>query len=158
MGTFEPHVVSLRGRLLLDGEVDKVFPLFSPSGEKLWVPEWEPELIYPNNIEWACGQIFRTNETMGEAVWIVTRLDHESYAVEYHRVESGRCVARIEVVCRSTGHNKTEATISYSFVGLSEAGNREIDAMTQRDYDAKMSRWTRWINDYLETGNENSEV
>ncbi len=155
MKPFRPRTITLRGRVLAAAEIDDVFPLFSPEGEKLWVPGWDPEFLDPPESDWSEGQIFRTREEMGEAVWVVTRLDRALHRVEYHRVEPERYVARVEVSCRPVPSARTEASIAYSFVGLSEAGNREIAAMTQQAYDAKMLRWVEWINRYLaepETG------
>jgi hypothetical protein len=154
MDTFTARAVTLTGGLVLGAGVDEVFRLFSPLGEKLWVPEWDPQLLHPAGSEWEEGLIFRTREETGDAVWIVSRLDLVSHDVTYHRVEPGRYVARIEVSCRALGDRSTEATVVYSFVGLSESGNREIAAMTQDAYDAKMSRWTKWITHHLEAGHE----
>jgi hypothetical protein len=149
MGAFKPHAITLRGVVATAGEVDEVFPLYSPLGEKLWVPGWDPELLYPEGVEWAEGQIFRTREETGEAVWIVTRLDRAGHEAAYHRVEPGRYVARIEVACRAAGDGGTRTTIAYTFIGLSARGNRDIDAMSQEEYAAKMARWGAWIDGCL---------
>jgi hypothetical protein len=145
MGRFHPRTITLRGRVVVGAELDNAFPLFSPEGERLWVPGWEPEILHPDDDTWREGQIFRTREEMGDAVWLITRLHRHSHQVEYHRIEPQRYVARVEVSCRALGDQATEASVTYSFVGLSEAGNREIAAMTQESFDAKMSRWTEWI-------------
>src|SRR5439155_8786817 len=79
-----------RGQFSIDTAIDTAFELFSPLGERTWVPGWNPELLYPPDVTWALGQIFRTQEEKGEAIWIVTRLDREARRVEYHRVEPGR--------------------------------------------------------------------
>ena len=149
MTRFRPRAVTLRGSLVAEAEVGVVFPLFSPEGERVWVPEWDPELLHPPGVEWEEGQIFRTQEERGEAVWVVTRLDRAERHVQYHRVEPGRYVAHIVVRCRPLADRRTEVETAYAFVGLSEAGNREIDAMTQAAYDAKMSRWSEWIARHL---------
>jgi len=39
--------------------------------------------------------------------------------------------------------------VSYTFVGLSEGGNRDIGVMTEASYEQKMKRWQGWINTYL---------
>jgi hypothetical protein len=124
----------------------------------LWVPEWAPEYLYPADTKWAEGQIFRTREEMGEAIWLVTRLDRALHRVEYHRVEPGRYVAHIAVSCRPLPNRRTEVSTAYSFIGLSEVGNGEIAAMTQQAYDAKMSRWTGWIKRHLETHRRRPDV
>lgn len=139
----------LRGRIRLDGPIDRVFELFSPVGEKLWVPGWDPELLHPKGVEWDVGLIFRTKEEQGEAIWIVTRLDRSAHDVEYHRVEPGRYLARVTVRCTALGANRTEASTEYEFVGLSERGNAEIAEMDDEAYAAKMERWRRWIDEYL---------
>ena len=150
MASFVPQSVTLKGQIRLSASVDVVFPMFSPLGEKLWVPGWNPELLYPAGATWEEGLVFRTREDTGDAVWIVTKLDLSTRHVIYHRVESARYVARVEVHCSAIADNVTEAATEYSFVGLSESGNREITAMTQRSYDAKMTRWANWINHYFQ--------
>jgi len=133
----------------LAGPIETVFPLFSPLGERSSVPDWDPELLHPPAVAWEAGLIFRTGEEMGDAVWIVTRLDRTAHDVEYHRVEPDRYVARVRVQCSAVAPSVTETTTTYEFVGLSESGNRQIEAMTPDAYAHKMASWTRWINEHL---------
>lgn len=139
----------LAGTIQVDGPVARVFPLFSPLGERHWVPDWNPELLHPKGVEWAEGLIFRTRDENGEAIWVVTRLDPSAHEVEYHRVEPDRYVARVAVHCRPLAADVTEVSTAYEFVGLSEHGNAEIAHMNDQDYAEKMARWSRWINEYL---------
>ena len=112
------------GGLTVEGPLHQVFPLFSPEGERAWVPGWDPELLHPRDTPWAEGQIFRTREERGEAIWIVTRLQRSDYRVEYHRVEPGRYVARVRVACADAGAGVTVVLTSYAFLGLSERAER----------------------------------
>jgi hypothetical protein len=146
---FAARAVDLSGGFAVAAPLDAVFELFSPMGEKRWVPEWNPELLHPPGVEWERGLIFRTQEELGEAVWVVTVLDRERHEVEYHRIEPGRYVARVRVRCRARGARQTEVEVQYGFVGLSDAGNRDIDAMSQAAYEQKMRRWQGWISDCL---------
>jgi hypothetical protein len=157
MAGFVPRSVVLTGRVNVSASVERAFRIFSPLGEKLWVPGWDPELLFPPSVVWEEGLIFRTSEETGEAVWIVTRLDVSAHRVVYHRVEPGRYVARVEVCCNALADDLSEATTTYSFVGLSDSGNDEIATMTQDSYDAKMVRWTNWINHYLQHQSPHSE-
>jgi hypothetical protein len=152
MAPFTPRVITFAGHVPVAAPPDAAFPLFSPQGERGWVPDWSPELLHPPGVEWAEGQIFRTREATGDAVWIVTRLDAARRAVEYHRVEPGRWVARVRVACGPAPAGSS-AAVEYEFVGLSESGNREIAAMTAADYDAKLARWSRWIAEHLHRRN-----
>ena len=141
-----PITARFTGRIQLAGPVDRVFELFSPIGERQWVPGWDPELLHPPDVEWAEGLIFRTREEMGDAIWVVTRLDRDGHSVEYHRVEPARYVARVRIRCEPRSERETKVETSYAFVGLSAEGNAEITVMTAGDYQGKMERWRRWID------------
>ncbi len=145
MSGFSSKSIRLVGTITLAGPVDEVFQLFSPLGEKRWVPGWNPELLHPPGVSWEEGLVFRTKEEKGDAIWIVTRLDHNRHEAEYHRVEPRRYVARIRVRCAAVAERTTEVSTSDEFIGLSESGNDEITAMTQDSYAQKMARWTAWI-------------
>ena len=149
MSDFIARSVEFTGNFVVPGPIETVFDLFSPLGERLWVPGWNPELLHPSGISWVCGQIFRTQEEAGEAVWIVTTLTREAHEVEYHRVESHRYVARVRVKCAATADQATEVSTSYGFIGLTPEGNDAIMAMTDASYSVKMKRWERWISQYL---------
>lgn len=150
MSRFVAAVNRLSGRFELDAPVAEAFPLFSPQGERGWVPGWSPEMLHPGEERWERGQIFRTIDAEGEVVWVISRLDETEHTVEYHRVEPGRYVARVEVRCRGIAPRRTEVSTEYAYVGLSEQGNREIESMSQEAYDAKMTRWAAWIGEHLE--------
>jgi hypothetical protein len=113
------------------------------------VTGWDPELLHPPGATWERGLLFRTREERGEAIWIVTALDRERHEVEYHRVEAGRYVAKVEVRCCGQGDAATDVRVAYTFVGLSEAGNREIAAMSAQAFEEKMLRWRNWIRRHL---------
>src|SRR5262249_45979653 len=73
MSQFASKAVRFVGKISLTGPVDEVFQLFSPLGERLWVPDWKPELLHPPGVSWEAGLIFRTREEAGDAIWMVTR-------------------------------------------------------------------------------------
>jgi len=149
MSTFKPRSVELRGGFRIERPVGEVFPLFSPLGEKRWVPGWSPELLHPPGTSWARGLIFRTMDVHGEVVWVVTELDPVAHRVEYHRVEPGHYVARVNVACAAAGDAATDVRVSYAYVGLSDDGNAELAAMGAAAYDEKMRGWKRLIDTCL---------
>jgi len=146
---FRATRVTFTGKLEVRAPIEQAFPLFSPPGEVHWVPGWNPEFVEPPVSSWEEGQIFRTQEERGDGVWIVARLDRDGHEVEYYRLEPGRYVARIVVVCRAPAADRTLVATGYSFVGLSDVGNQDIAAMTQEAYDGKMARWAEWIECHL---------
>lgn len=146
---FTPRTVRFAGTIEIQAPVSDVFELFSPEGERHWVPGWNPELLHPPGETWQRGLIFRTQEEKGPAIWVVTLLDRQAHDVEYHRVERDRYVARVAVNCASVAPQATVASVVYEFIGLTEAGNQEIDAMRDADYAEKMQRWRGWIDAHL---------
>lgn len=149
---FVPRALTFRGRIHVNGPVEKVFPLFSPLGEKSWVPGWDPELLHPPGASWEEGLIFRTVEESGPGIWIVSQLSRSSHRVTYHRVEPTLYVARIDVSCDEVSLGLTEVSTVHGFVGLSEEGNQRIAGMTEAEYSAKMGRWSSWLERYMATG------
>lgn len=149
MTAFSPGSVEFSGELTVALPIDETFELFSPLGEKLWVPGWDPELLHPPDATWERGLIFRTREMYGDAVWLVTALARGGHDVEYHRVEPGRYVARVRVHCVPLSEQRTRVTVRYAFVGLSEEGNADIVKMTASDYEQKMERWSGWIDELV---------
>src|SRR5919202_4351324 len=97
MAAFHSRSVAFSGTIRLAGPIDLVFELFSPLGEKHWVPGWNPELLHPRGAVWDEGLIFRTREDTGDAIWSITRLTRVRHAVQYQRVEPDRYVARVAV-------------------------------------------------------------
>lgn len=152
---FLPRTLVLGGRISVNAPLWRAFELFSPDGERLWVPGWDPEILQPRGTSWEEGLLFRTREENGEAIWIITRLDPVSCHVRYHRVEPGRYIARIDVRCTAASPESTEVATTYAFTGLSESGNEEIARMSQESYDAKMARWSVWIDALLRTKRAN---
>jgi len=142
---FVPASIDLTGGFEIAAPPDLAFEFFSPVGEKAWVPGWDPELLHPPGVSWARGQIFRTQEERGEAVWVVVALDRARHDVEYVRVEAGRYVARVRVCCQPGDAAHTRVTVGYTFVGLSDAGNADIAVMSQAAFAEKMARWQEWI-------------
>ncbi len=145
MSAFAAREVEQDGRFALDLSAAEAFPLFSPLGEMLWVPGWDPELIHPPGATWERGLIFRTRDDLGEAIWIVTALDPEAQAVEYHRVVAGTYAARIRVTCKALAAARSEVRVTYTFIGLTDEGNRALDQLTAGSYDEKLARWKAWI-------------
>ena len=146
---FVAQGVTRTGSIVLEGTIEKVFPLFGPVDEKKWVAGWEPEVVYPATAVMEQGMVFRTRDGEDQFTWVMTHLDPARHEVTYHNVAPGFQVRRIEVRCRALAAERTEAVVTYSYVGLSERGNREIAAMDENAYVAKMKHWEQAINGYL---------
>jgi hypothetical protein len=142
--------IALDGSLVVGAPIDAAFELFSPIGEKAWVPGWEPEIIHPPGATWERGLVFRTRDEGREVIWLVSALDRVLHEVEYHRVESGVHVARVRVACSVRSSRQTRVAVRYLFVGLSDVGNRQIALMTPGAHAERMRKWQGWIRGHLE--------
>ena len=149
---FTAESADLEGSFVVALAVDPAFELFSPLGERFWAPDWHPELLFPRDAAWTPGQVFRTCSGANEVVWLVAALDLEAHEVEYHRVETGRHVARVHVRCLARADGGTDVTVRYRFVGLSEPGNHEIAQMNPQTHAARMLSWQSSIERHLQNG------
>ena len=140
------------GTIHLDGRVDKVFPLFTPIEEKRWAPGWDPKPVWPASGEVVEGMVFTVDETPGRVYWVVTHYDPQRHEISYANVLPGQTLNRIEIACKPAGPNQTDCTVRYSFVGLSDEGNKFVEMHTEEVFAGKMKHWVTAINHALDTG------
>ncbi len=116
--------------------IDSLFPLFSAEGEKYWVPVWDYKNIM-GTTELHEDYIFVTNShdhASSDAIWLVKRHEPDSHYVEFYKVEPEEKVGIISVKCSSISQTKTNVSVSYEYVALSEKGNQFIAGFTKEDY------------------------
>ena len=138
----------------IDRPVDVVFPLFSPEGEKRWVPGWDYENVM-GTTDLHEDYVFVTrnhDHASTEAVWLVKRHEPERHLVQFYKVEPGDKVGVITVRCREAGEGRTRVAVTYRYVGLSEKGNAFIAGFTSEGYAAFIEEWRRLLARYFETG------
>lgn len=132
---------------------DKVFPLLCPVAEAKWVPGWQYRLIHSQSglVELGCVFI-ATNDAGTESTWITTEHDPANFRVGFVWVNPGLVTAQIQIELHPKAESKTEACIQYTYTGLSEKGNREVEGYSQAWFETKMQGWEAAINHYLQTG------
>lgn len=141
--------VAFSHTIVLNGAVERVFPLFTPAGEMAWVPDWAPEFLHPANGETCSGMIFRTVHDGEETVWACVDWRPEEHRVRYARVTPASRFGFVDVACRAVPGGHTEATVSYAFTALSAAGEASIAAMSQSRFAAMIEGWRQLIDDHL---------
>jgi hypothetical protein len=67
---FRPIHIDRIGEFTLDLPLGHAFPLFSPEGERAWVPGWDPDYSIPI-ISNAAGTLLRTTHNGEETLWLV---------------------------------------------------------------------------------------
>lgn len=151
---FKSERISRTASFVVKASVDKAFPLFGPIREKEWAAGWEPEAIFSNSPEVEEHMIFKTSgKHHGEEfLWTVTQFRPQDYLVEY-TVSTSERIWFIRVQCEAEGEN-TKATVSYTYTGLSPAGNQKNEEALKKMFTHNLTDWAEAINYYIRTGKQ----
>jgi hypothetical protein len=130
---------------------NQVFPLFTPTGEKLWVNGWDPEAVYPESGATEKGMVFKTGRPDGaHSVWIMTEHDPENLRVAYVRVTAGSDVCVVAVRCDPGPEGGTRAHVAYTLTALGERGSEYLaEDFSEERYQERMEAWEEAITRYL---------
>jgi hypothetical protein len=141
--------IERRHSIALTGSIDRVFPLFTPIGETLWVDGWNPEFLLPKDGETREGMIFRTGAGKEETLWTCTEWNPGDHRVRYARVTPGSRFGFVEVKCREGASGNTEASVEYSFTALTEKGRSYLAELTEEAFARMIEEWRVRINQWL---------
>ena len=152
--SFKAERVQRTASIVMNAPIEKVFPLFGPIREKEWTTGWEPSVLLSKDLLIEEHMIFQTkgHEGEGKYTWAVTTYEPEKHLVEYTVFTSER-IWFIRVACEAAGE-KTNATVTYTFTGLTEEGNQKNKSALERMYAHDLKDWEEAINYYLETGKQ----
>lgn len=133
--------------------IEKVFPLFSAEGEKLWVPGWDYENImgYTDLHE---DNIFLTtnhDHAPAKVIWLVKQYRPETHCVQFYKVEPGNKVGIVTVQCTKVNESSTNVEASYEYIGLSPKADAFIEKFTAAEYKAFIGEWDSLLTHYFET-------
>lgn len=137
----------------LNAAPNRVFPLFTPEGERHWAKGWNPEYRYPASGVVEPHAVFVTRGHQGrETIWTVLLYDPAALRVAYDRITPGLHAAIVEVACEPGPAGTTIGHVTYTFTGLSDEGNQFVQSRTDEAYRASIAEWETGINRYLATG------
>ena len=132
----------------------RLFPLFSPEGEKLWVPGWDYENVM-GKTGLSEDYVFLTkthDHGTTDAIWIVKKYDPESQFVQFYKIEPGDKIGIITVKCTETGPSKTNVQVTYKYLALSKSGEEFIAGFSESVYEEFIGEWQRLLSDYFKHG------
>lgn len=153
MSTFVAQQITRTHTIHLPAAPARVFPLFSPLGEKHWEPEWNPEMLYPASGAAQMGTVFTTRHADEPVrIWTIITYDHAQTRISYLNVAPTSHLSRIDISCAATGTQTTSATITYTLTALTTQGNAYLDGFTAEYYQAYIAAWERAITHYLAHG------
>lgn len=135
--------------IVLSGPVDRVFPLFTPIGETLWVDGWEPEFLHPQSGETRQGMVFRTAHGDETTLWACADWDPTAHHVRYVRITPDSRFGFVDVTCRSAADGATEASNAYTFTALNAAGEAYLSKLTEEAFAHMVESWRVRIDAWL---------
>ena len=133
--------------------VEQVFPLFSPEGEKHWVPNWDYENIM-GTTELSEDYVFLTgshDDASTDAIWLVKRYVPEKWFIQFYRVEPEDKIGVVTVQCSRITDHVTHVEVTYQYIPLSEKGRRFIDGFTIEIYKKFIDQWRDLLLRYFES-------
>jgi hypothetical protein len=136
--------VELTGTLRVVAPLARALTFFTPEGEREYVPGWAPEYLYPADGELGEGLTFRTTHRDELTLWLVSRCDLATGAIDYVRVTPGSRMGLVSVRCAARGADATDVTITYRLTALSEMGEAALDAFAA-EFAGMLAEWERAI-------------
>lgn len=134
----------LRASLTVALQLDDAMELFTPEGERRWVPGWEP--VYAEGRpadDTAPGTVFTTRSDEGPTTWIV--LDRDAHGFRYARVSAGRTAGTV-TVRGEPGPNATATTVTviYDLSAVSATGAETLEKF-RSSYEDYIREWQNAI-------------
>ena len=145
--------VSHSKSFMIEQSIDKLFPLFSPEGEKLWVPDWDYHNVM-DSTTLTEDYVFLTDthdHASTQAIWIVKRFDPAVHLVQYYKIEPGDKIGLITVKCLEKGSGFTEVQVTYKYIALSVAGEKFISKFTENNHTAFIEHWRVLLEKYFQS-------
>ena len=132
--------------------VAELFPLFSPEGEKYWIPEWDYTNVM-GTTELSEDYVFLTkthDHGTRDAVWIVKKFDPESHFVQFYKVEPEDKIGIVTVKCLELEAERAEVQVTYKYIALTGTGEKFISKFSERAHEEFIDEWQTLLMKYFE--------
>jgi hypothetical protein len=124
--------------------------LFTPEGERKWVPGWNP--TYPaGDPSEAPGTVFMTAAHGTETIWLILELDRSGRSATYGRLTPGHHAGMVRVQCLDTRPGHSTVSVSYDMTLLGDSATSGFGAYAPAPFADMMQDWSNRIGTYLQT-------
>jgi len=130
-----------------------LFPLFSPEGEKHWVPGWDYENVM-GTTELSEDYVFLTkshDHGTKDAIWIVKRYDPKLHIVQFYKVEPEDKIGLVTVRCTELEAERTKVQVTYKYVALSATAEVFVSEFSENAYEEFIVEWQTLLSNYFES-------
>jgi hypothetical protein len=133
--------------------IEDLFPLFSPEGEKYWVPGWDYENVM-GTTELSEDYVFLTkthDHGTTYAIWIVKKYDPKSHFVQYYKIEPEDKIGVVTVKCTELDVERTTVQVTYKYTALSTVGEKFVSEFSENVYEDFIYEWQTLLTDHLKS-------
>jgi hypothetical protein len=123
--------------------------LFTPEGERAWVPDWNPRYPAGNPSE-AGGTVFATSAHGVETTWVIITVDRSKHVVAYARMTPGRHAGTVSVECADSRPGYCTVSVRYDLTALEGVDSSLLDGYRPDAFATMMEWWAATIAVYLE--------
>lgn len=131
----------------------ELFPLFSPEGEKYWVPSWDYENVM-GTTELSEDFVFLTkthDHGTTDAIWVVKKYDPQSHLVQFYKIEPEDKIAVVTVKFTELEAERTKVQVTYKYMALSATGEMFISEFSESAYEEFIGEWQTLLSNYFES-------
>jgi hypothetical protein len=149
---FRSHRITRGYRQTIHASAETVFPLLCPVREAEWLDGWQYEMIYSESGLVEEGAVFSTpSEAEEDTVWIVVKHDSSTREVEFARFTNNSRTCLLKIAVKPKGEHSSYVDISYTYTGITSAGNRFVDDFGEDVFLEAVTFWEDSMNYFLET-------
>ena len=136
-----------------------IFPLFSPEGEKHWVPGWDYKNVM-GTTELSDDYVFLTkthDHGTSDAIWIVKKYDPKLHFVQFYKIEPGEKIGVVTVKCTELEASKTMIRVTYKYLALSKGGEEFITVFNESTYEEFIDEWQKLLTNYFKSKDKHQQ-
>jgi hypothetical protein len=116
-----PDTIACTAELTVDQPQTAALLLFTPEGERAWVPGWDPAFPAAQRTA-GPGAVFLTGHGEDTTTWVM--VDEDERSVRYARVTPGATAGTVAVNVLDAEPARTRLRVSYDLTALSAGGAR----------------------------------
>ena len=126
--------------------------LFTPEGERVWAPGWNP--TYPDgHPAEAPGTVFTTAAHGSLTIWVIIEIDRPGGSVTYARVTPEHHAGTVRVRCVDARPGYSTVFVRYDMSLLGDRASSGFDAYAPDHCEDMLRDWSRAIRAYLDGRN-----
>lgn len=138
------------GTFELDLPASVAIRLFTPEGERDWVPGWDPS--YPDGrASERPGTVFTTNHGSVSTTWIIDVVDHDRRRASDTRLTPGSHAGKVEVRASDLGRGRCRVEVRYDLTLLEGATSDVLAPYEPAAFPAMMREWSALIATHLDS-------